>query len=57
MKKYSPLCETYKPHNHFKLYFQNVNQRTGGKCLIHGTKYRNKHNQLQSQKLHCRIIS
>ena len=32
---------------HFKLYFQKVDQHTGGKWLIHGTK-RRKDNQLQS---------
>ena len=39
---------------YFKLDFQNVNQHTGGKCLIHGTK-RCKDNQLQSLELPCRI--
>ena len=39
---------------YFKLDFQNVNQHTGGKCLIHGTK-RRKYNQLQSLELPCRI--
>ena len=34
-------------HYHFKLHFQNVDQHTGGKLLIHGTK-RRKDNQLQS---------
>ena len=35
---------------HFKLDFQNVDQHTGGKWLIHGTK-RRKDNQLQSLEL------
>ena len=35
---------------HFKLDFQNVDQHTGGKWLIHGTKLR-KDNQLQSLEL------
>ena len=39
---------------HFKLDFQKVDQHTGGKWLIHGTKHR-KDNQLQSLKLPCRI--
>ena len=39
---------------HFKLYFQKVEQHTGGKWLIHGTK-RRKDNQLQSVELTCRI--
>ena len=39
---------------HIKLDFQNVDQHTGGKCSIHGTKYR-KDNQLQSLDLPCRI--
>ena len=34
-----------QPHHHFKLDFQQVNQYTGGKWLIHGTKHR-KDNQL-----------
>ena len=33
-------------HYHFKLHIQNVDQHTGGKWLIHGTK-RHKDNQLQ----------
>ena len=39
---------------HFKLDFQNVDQHTGGKWLIHGTK-RRKDNQFQSLELPCRI--
>ena len=38
---------------HFKLDFQKVDQHTGGKWLIHGTK-RRKDNQLQSLELPCR---
>ena len=41
-------------HYHFKLDFQKVDQHTGGKWLIHGTKHR-KDNQLQSLELPCRI--
>ena len=39
---------------HFKLDFQQVDQHTGGKWLIHGIK-RHKDNQLQSPELPCRI--
>ena len=39
---------------HFNLDFQKVDQHTGGKWLIHGTK-RHKDNQLQSLELPCRI--
>ena len=39
---------------HFKLDFQKVDQHTGGKWLILGTK-RRKDNQLQSLELPCRI--
>ena len=38
----------------FKLDFQKVDQHTGVKWLIHGTK-RHKANQLQSLELPCRI--
>ena len=38
---------------HFKLDFQKLDQYTGGKWLIHGTK-RRKDNQLQSLELTCR---
>ena len=37
-------------HYHFKLDFQKVDQHTGGKWLINGTK-RRKDNQLQSLEL------
>ena len=40
-------------HYHFKLYFQNVDQHTGGKLLIHGTK-QHKDNQLQLPEPLCR---
>ena len=39
---------------HFKLDFQTVDQHTGGKRLIHGTK-RRKENQSQNLELPCRI--
>ena len=41
-------------HYHFKLDFQKVDQRKGGKWLIHGTKHHT-NNQLQSLDLPCRI--
>ena len=37
---------------HFQLDFQNVDQHTGGKWLIHGTK-RHKYNHLLSLELPC----
>ena len=39
---------------HFKLDFQKVDQHTGGKWLIPGSR-RRKDNQLQSLELPCRI--
>ena len=39
---------------HFKLDVQKMDQHTGGKWLIHGTK-RHKDNHLQSLELPCRI--
>ena len=44
----------FQNYYHFKLDFQKVDQQTGGKCLIHGTKHHND-NQLQSLELLCRI--
>ena len=41
---------TLQTYYHFKLDFQKVDQHTGGKSLIHGTK-RRKDNQLQSLEL------
>ena len=49
-KKLFSLMSNLHTHYHFKLDFQNVDQHTGGKWLIHGTK-RRKDNQLQSLKL------
>ena len=43
-----------RTYYYFKLDFQKVDQHTGGKWLIHGTK-RRKDNQLQSLELPCRI--
>ena len=39
---------------HFKLDFQKVDQHTGEKLIIHGTK-RRKDNLLQGLELSCRI--
>ena len=39
---------------YFEIDFQKVDQYTGGKWLIHGTK-RRKENQLQNLELPCRI--
>ena len=41
-------------HYHFKLDFNDMDQHTGGKWLIQGTKYR-KDQQLQRLELPCRI--
>ena len=41
-------------HYRFKLDFKKVDQHTGSKGLIHGTK-RRKDNQLQNLELPCRI--
>ena len=46
-----PNLQTYYP---FKEDFQKVDQYTGGKWLIHGTK-RRKDNPSQSMELPCRI--
>ena len=45
---------SFQTYYHFKLDFQDVDQHTGGKWLIHSTK-RRKDNQLQSLELPCRI--
>ena len=39
---------------HLKLTVQKVDQHTGGKCLVHGTKRCND-NQLLSLELPCRV--
>ena len=41
-------------YNNFKLDFQKMEQHTGGKWLIHGTKCR-KDNQFQRLELPCRV--
>ena len=48
------LMSNLQTYYHFKSDFQKVDQYTGGKWLIHGTK-RRKGNQLQSLELPCRI--
>ena len=48
------LMSTLQTYYHFKLDFQKVDQHSGGKWLMHGTK-RCKDNQLQSLELPCRI--
>ena len=53
-QKLFSLMSNLQTYYHFKLYFQNVDQHTAGKWLIHGTK-RHKDNQLQSLELPCRI--
>ena len=53
-QKLFSLMSNVHTYYHFKLDFQKVDQHTGGKLLIHGTK-RHKDNQLQSLELPCRI--
>ena len=48
------LMSNLQTYYHFKLDIQKVDQHTGGKCLIHGTK-RRKDNQLRRLELPCRI--
>ena len=48
------LLSNLQTYYHFKLDFQNVDQYTGGKWLIHGTKRRKDH-LLQSLELACRL--
>ena len=45
MKKLCSIRSNLQIHYHLKLDFQKVNQQTGGKWFIHGTKHR-KDNQL-----------
>ena len=53
-KQNNTKLSNLQTYYHFKLDFQIVDQHTGGKWLIHGTK-RCKDNQLQSLELPCRI--
>ena len=48
------LIANLQTYYHFQLDFQKVDQHTGDKWLIHGTKHR-KDNQLQSLELPCKI--
>ena len=50
MIKLFSMVSNLQTYYHFKLNFQKVDQHTGHKWLIHGTK-RCKDNQLQSLKL------
>ena len=52
-KKLFSFMSNLQTYHHFKLDFQ-VDQHTGGKWLIHGTKCR-KANQLQSLEFPCRL--
>ena len=49
-QKMLSLMSNLQTYYHFKLDFQKVDQQTGGKWLIHGTK-RHKDNQLQNPEL------
>ena len=53
MKKYHHCVKFTYPLS-FQTRIPKVDQYTGGKWLIHGTKHR-KDNQLQSLELSCRI--
>ena len=53
-QKLLSLMSNLQTYYHFKLDFLKVDQHTGGKWLIHGTK-RCKDNRLQSLELPCRI--
>ena len=53
-KKLFSFMSNLQTYYHSKLDFQKVDQHTGGKWLIHGTKSR-KDNQLQSLELPRRI--
>ena len=53
-QKLFSLMSNLQTYYHFEPDFQKVDQHTGGKWLIHGTKGR-KDNQLQSLELRSRI--
>ena len=53
-KKMFSRMSNLQTYYHFELDFQKVDQHTGGKWLIHGTKRRND-NQLKSLGLPCRL--
>ena len=50
MKKLLSIMSNVQTHYNFKLDFQKVDQHTGGKWLIHGTKH-HKNNQAQILEL------
>ena len=54
-QKLFSLMSNLQTYYHFQLDFQKVDQHTGGKWFIHGTK-RRKDNQLQSQ-YNCVVMS
>ena len=49
-----PFMSNLQIYYHLKLTVQKVDQHTGGKCLVHGTKRCND-NQLLSLELPCRV--
>ena len=53
-QKLFTLMSNLQTYYHSKQDFKKVDQHTGGKWLIHGTK-RHKDNHLQSLELPCRI--
>ena len=55
-KKGFSFMSNLQIYDHFKQDFQKVDQHTGDKWLIHGTKLR-KDNQLQSLEPSCRKTS
>ena len=56
MKKLFSIMSNLQTRYHFKRDFQKIDQHTGGKWLIQGTKHRND-NQLQSLEIPRKIIS
>ena len=54
MKTLFSIMSNLQTHYHFKFDLQKLDQHTGGKWLIHGTKHR-KDNHLQSLERPCRI--
>ena len=55
-KKLFSFMSNLQSYYHFKLDFQKVDQHTGGKWLIHGTR-RRKDNQLQRIEFRCKYPS
>ena len=53
-KKLFSFMSNFQTYYHYKLDFQNMDQHTGGKWLIRGTKRRKEH-QLKSLELPSRI--